>query len=103
MAEPRLTFQQRRQILQCSWKTENVDEVQRCWRNAFGTTPQARATTARLRDKFEADETVQNVNKGRPGEPRSSTDHESVDTVLQAFTQSQGKSGRQCSRESGGP
>jgi hypothetical protein len=42
---------------------ENVKEVQRLSRNEFGTPPPTCVTTARLRDEFEADGTVQNVNK----------------------------------------
>jgi hypothetical protein len=44
---------------------ENVNEVQRRWRNEFGTPPPPCVIIARLRDKFETDVTVQNVNKGR--------------------------------------
>jgi len=50
-----------------------VVEVQRRCRNEFGTPSPTRVTIARLRDKFEVHVTVQNVNKGRSGRPRSST------------------------------
>jgi hypothetical protein len=52
-----------------------------------------------MRDKFEVDGIVQNVNKGRCVRHRSSTQYESVATVLQACTQSPRKSVRQCSGE----
>jgi hypothetical protein len=48
--------------------------------NEFGTSPPIHVTITLLSDKFETDGTVQNVNKGRSGTPRS----ESVETVLQA-------------------
>jgi hypothetical protein len=51
--------------------------------------------------KFEVDGTVQNVNKGWSGRPRSSTPDESIATVLQAYTQFPRKSVRQCSCETG--
>jgi hypothetical protein len=41
-----------------------------------------------IRDKFEIDGTVQNVNKDRSGRPGSSTHDESVATVLLAYIQS---------------
>jgi hypothetical protein len=43
---------------------ENGTEVQRRWRNEFGTPPPTQVTVTKIRDKFEADGTVQNVNKG---------------------------------------
>jgi len=36
MALSQLTFEKRKLILKCYWKTENVTEVQRRWRNEFG-------------------------------------------------------------------
>jgi hypothetical protein len=80
MAEPRLRYEQRKGILK--WKTENVNEMQRRWRNEFGTSPPTHVKIARLRDKFDTDGTMQNVNKERPG-PRILTDDilVSVETV----------------------
>jgi hypothetical protein len=101
MALVNLTLEQRKWILKCFWKTENVTEVQKLWRNKFGTPPTTRVTVTKIRDKFEVDGTVQNVNKGRSGRPRSSTHYESVATVLQAYTQSARKSAKQYSRETG--
>lgn len=75
--------------------------MQRRQRTEFGSAPPSRLTSARLHDKFEADATVQNVNKGRSGKPRTSTDDESVRTVLQAYEQSPRKSVRQCSSKNG--
>jgi hypothetical protein len=40
-----------------------VNEVQRLWRNEFGTRPPSCVTVARLRGKLGADGTVQNVGK----------------------------------------
>ena len=51
--EPRLSFQQRKAILKCYWRTENVVEVQRQWTHEYRTEPPTRLTIARIRDKFE--------------------------------------------------
>jgi hypothetical protein len=59
-----LTFEQRKWILKCYWKAKNVTEVQRRWRNEIVIPPQTRVTVTKMRDKFEAGGTVQNVNKG---------------------------------------
>jgi hypothetical protein len=61
-----------------------MTEVQRRWGNEFGTPLPTRVTVTKIHDRFEVDGTVQNVNKGRSGIPRSSTHGESVATVLQA-------------------
>ena len=63
MAETRLSFEQRKFILKCYWKYENAVGVQRRFRRQFQTDPPSRLTIRRIRDKFEADGTVQNVNK----------------------------------------
>ncbi|KAJ4430808.1 hypothetical protein ANN_19399 [Periplaneta americana] len=60
----------------------------------FGTEPPTRLTITRIRDKFEVDETVQDVLKMRCGRKRSSADNESVYAVMQAFAQSPNKSMR---------
>jgi hypothetical protein len=51
----------------------------------------------------ETDATVQNINKGQSRRPHSSTDNESVATVLQASTQSPKKSVWKCSHDNGIP
>jgi hypothetical protein len=76
-----LNFEQSKWIVKCCSKTENVTEVQRRWKNEFGTPP-TRVTVTKIRDKFEVDGTVQNVSKGLYGSPRSSAHDESVATVL---------------------
>jgi hypothetical protein len=50
-----------------------------------------------LLDNFEADGTVQNVNKEHSGRPLISTDNGSVETTLKALTQFLRKSVGQCS------
>jgi hypothetical protein len=40
------------------WKFENVCEIQREWRLEFAAQPATRLTVARIRDKFEADDTA---------------------------------------------
>jgi hypothetical protein len=66
----------------CYWKTANVTEVQRRWRNEFGTPPPTHVTVTKIRDTFEVDGTVLHVNSGRYGRPHSSTNDENVETVL---------------------
>jgi hypothetical protein len=46
-----------------------MSEVQRRWKNKFGTPSPIRATVTKIRDKFELDGTVQNMKKGRSGRP----------------------------------
>jgi hypothetical protein len=88
MASVNSAFEPRKWILKCYCKTENLAEVQWRWRNEFGTPPLTRLRVTKIRDKFEVDGKVQNVNKGRSGKPHNSTHNESVMTVLQAYTQS---------------
>ncbi|XP_008116993.1 uncharacterized protein LOC100557975 [Anolis carolinensis] len=101
MANPRLTFDQRKFVLKWYWKTENVKEVQRQWRQEFPTGPPTRVTIARIRDKFETDGTLQNIQKQRSGRRRTSTDDEKSEEVLQNFEQSSRKSLRQMACETG--
>ena len=84
----KLSFEERKWLLKCYWKVENVVEVQRRWRVEFGTPPPTRVTITRIRDKFEVDGTVQDVLKGRCGRKRSSTDNESAAAVMRVFQQS---------------
>ena len=94
-----IPFDERKWLVKCYWKVENVVEVERHWRAEFGTSPPTRVTITRIWDKFEVDGTVQDVLKGQCGRERSSTDNESVDAVMQVFARSPKKSLRQCSRE----
>ena len=95
----KLSLVERKWLLKCYWKVENVVEVQRCWRVEFGTAPPTRVTITRIRDKFEVDGTVQVLLKGRCGRKGWSTDNESAVTVMQVFARSPKKSLRQCSRD----
>ena len=67
----KLSFDERKWLLKCYCKVENVVEVQRRWRVQFGTLPR-RVTITRIRDKFEVDGNVQDMLKGRCGRKRSS-------------------------------
>jgi hypothetical protein len=51
MASLNLTFEKRKWILKCYWKTDNVTEVQRRWLNEFGT-PQIVSHRITTREKF---------------------------------------------------
>ena len=81
----KFSFDERKWLLKCYWKVENVVEVQRRWRVEFGTPPPTRVTITRIWDKFKVDGTVQDVLKGRCGRKRSSTDNESADAVMQVL------------------
>ena len=52
-------------------ENENVTEVQREFRRQFHRNPSMRRTIACIRDKFEADRTVQDIHKQRSGRPRA--------------------------------
>ncbi|PSN34914.1 hypothetical protein C0J52_24624 [Blattella germanica] len=53
MAAARLTFEQRKCILNWFMKFDNAVEVQRQWRREFETEPPTRLTINRIVDKFE--------------------------------------------------
>ena len=97
----KLSFDERKWLLKCYWKVENVIEVQRHSRVEIGTPPSTRVIVTRIRGKFEVDGTVQDVLKGWCGRNTSPTDKESADAVLQVFARFPKKSLRQCSREIG--
>ena len=83
----KLSFDERKWLLKCCWKVENV-EVQRRWKVEFCTPPPTRVTITRIRDKFLVDGTEQDVLKGRCETKRSSSDNESADAVMQVFARS---------------
>ena len=93
MAGARLSFEERKAVLK-KWyfKFENISEVQRQWRNEFGTQPPTHLTIARIREKFEIDGTVGDVHKERSGRPRTATILATSAAVLQQFTRSPQKS-----------
>ena len=88
----KLSFDERKWLLKCYWKVENVVEVQR---------PPPTRATIRIRNKTKVDGTVQGVFKGRCGRKRSSINNEIVDAVMQVFARFPKKSLKQCSREIG--
>ena len=49
----KLSLDERKWLLKCYWKVENVVEVQRRWRVEFGTSSPTRVAITRIRDKFE--------------------------------------------------
>ena len=61
----KLSFDERKWLLKCYWKVENIVEVQCRWRVEFGTPPPTRVTIKRIRERFEFDGTMQDVLKGR--------------------------------------
>ena len=66
----KLSFDERKWLLKCYWKVENVVEVKRRWRVEFDTQSPARVTITRIRDKFEVDGMVQDVLRSRCGKMR---------------------------------
>jgi len=99
MAGARLSFEERKAALKWYFKFENISEVQRQWRNEFGTQHPTRLKIARIRDKSEIDGTVGDVHKERSGRPRTATTLATSAAVLQQFTCSPQKSVKQCSRK----
>ena len=55
----RLEFEERKFILKCFWKYENEIELQRKFKREFNKEPPTRVIITRIRDKFEADGTIQ--------------------------------------------
>lgn len=60
-----INFEQRKIILKCYWKCENTAEEQRQFRSEFQTDPPTRLAITQIRDNFEADGSVQNVQEKR--------------------------------------
>ncbi|KAI8778538.1 Protein of unknown function DUF4817 [Biomphalaria glabrata] len=100
IADLRLSFEERKQIINWYWKFENVAAVRRQWRLEYATEPPSRLTMTRLRDTFEIHGTVCDVHKGRSGRPRTGTSDESTTAVLELFQRSPQISSRQVARES---
>ncbi|MEN2497877.1 MAG: hypothetical protein MHMPM18_002211, partial [Marteilia pararefringens] len=69
----RLDLEERKFILKSYWKYENAVEVQRQFRREFNKEPPTRVTITLIRDKFEADGSVQDVHKKLSQRPRTST------------------------------
>ena len=101
MARVRLNFEERKFIVKCYWKNENISEVQRRFRTEFQRDAPTRLTITRLRDKFEKDGTVKDVHKNHSRRPRSSTSPTQARGVIERFQQSPRKSVRQAARERG--
>ncbi|KAI8784593.1 conserved oligomeric Golgi complex subunit 6 isoform X1 [Biomphalaria glabrata] len=94
MADLRLSFEERKQIIKWYWKFENVAAVRRQWRSEYGTESPSRLIITCLRDKFEIYVTLCDVHKGRSGRPRTATSDESTTAVLELFQRSPKKSSR---------
>jgi hypothetical protein len=71
-------------------------EVQIQWRRTFATEPPTQLTSTRIRDKFEADGTVHDVQKQRFVRPGRETSPASFVMALAQCTPSPRKSEKQC-------
>jgi hypothetical protein len=100
MAAEQLSFQQCKVVLKWYWKFENMCEVQIQWLREFAMEHPTGSTTASVHDKFEVDDTVHDVQKQRYGRPRTATRSASSAMVLNSL-QTQQKSAKQCTRETG--
>ena len=58
------------------------------FKSEFNKEPPTRVTITRIRDKFEADGTVQDVHKNRSGRPRTSTNSKKEERLLEMFQRS---------------
>ena len=83
-----MSFEERKAVLKWYFKFENISEVQRQWRNEFGTQPPIRLTTVHIQDKFEINGTVGDVHKERSGLPQTAATLATSAAVLQQFTSS---------------
>lgn len=101
MSSSRFSFEEKKFILKCYWKYENIAEVQRRFIEHFSKAPPSRPTIARIRDKFEQDGTVHDLHKEHSGRPRTSTDAAGEAAVLEAFQRSPKKSLRRAACETG--
>ena len=99
MANAQLTFEEKKFILKCYWKHENIMEVQRQFNRQFQKTPPTRRTIARIKEKFEVHGTLHNVSKQCSGRPRTSTSPNKHNQLQETLSRSPKKSVRQLGRE----
>ncbi|KFM73837.1 hypothetical protein X975_01801, partial [Stegodyphus mimosarum] len=103
MAGIRFNFEERKFVLKCYWKTEDISEVRRCFRTECQRDAPARLTSTRLRHTFEEEGTVKDVYQNHSGRLRSSTNPTRQRGVNERFHQSPRKSVRQAARKTGVP
>ena len=72
--------------------------MQRQFKREFNKEPSTRVAITRIRDKFEADGTVQDVHTSRFGRPRTSTSPKKGERLLEMVQRSPRESLRQASR-----
>ncbi|XP_064080815.1 uncharacterized protein LOC135197705 [Macrobrachium nipponense] len=63
MTEKRLGFEERKRIIKCYWKQENITEAQRQFRRHFHEDPPTRRTTALIPGKCKSAVTVHDAHK----------------------------------------
>lgn len=81
----RRSLEERIEIVLLFAKFDNIEEVRRQWKNHFATEAPSRETIRSLMDKFKETGSVEDYE--RPGRPRSSTKHETVEHVTEVLTQ----------------
>lgn len=101
MTNHRLSFEQRKFVLKWYWKHEDIIQVQKNFRKLYDTSPPTRRAIYCIRDKFEKLGTVNNIQKGRSGRPRSITGDQVQADMLEKVQHNSGKSVRQIALELG--
>lgn len=81
----KLRFKQRKFVLNCYWKNENVLEVQRSYRREFYSGPTTRLTISRIRDNLEDHRIVHGVHKNRFGSSPILTSLAKQETAIEIF------------------
>jgi len=92
-----LGIEQIKWILKQYWKNENAERVSTAWVEAFNTPSPTRLTNYRIRDKFDAADSVANAPKS--GRPRTSVIEENEMKVAMTFVNSPKKSTRRAAQE----
>lgn len=76
MAETRLIVNRKKNIRDCYWELKNVVEMQRQFRSVLEKELSTRLKISKIRTRFEARETLQNVHKQCSRRPWSSINTE---------------------------
>lgn len=81
----RLSFEQRKFILKCYWRYGNAVEIQNWYWKEFHSDPPTWFTISQIRDMFEADGTVHDVDKNGSGRQLISASPMKQERVIKRF------------------